>query len=105
MAIKGGTVCIMHGGAAPQTRAKALERLQAMVPKAISSIESLIEDADSDGVRLAASRDVLDRTGYKPADVVEQINREGAPEWDLSRLDAEELATLERLRAKCEGAE
>jgi hypothetical protein len=61
----------MHGGQAPQARAKADERLEALVHPAISGLAELINNADSDSVRLSAIRDLLDRTGYKPREKIE----------------------------------
>lgn len=70
-AIRGGTVCITHGGLAPQVKAKAEERLQALVHPAITGLAELINNADSDSVRLSAIRDLLDRTGYKPTERIQ----------------------------------
>ncbi len=69
--INGGRVCIMHGGKAPQVRMAANERLAAMVDPALVELRRLIDGAESDSVKLAAIKDVLDRTGFKPAERVE----------------------------------
>jgi len=66
-AIRGGTVCNMHGGKTPSTIARAEERLRLLVDPAITGLAELIARADSDSVRLSAIRDLLDRTGYKPS--------------------------------------
>jgi hypothetical protein len=65
-AIPGGTVCRYHGGAAPQVIAKAEERLKALVDPAIDALADIINDPDPQAraTRLAAARDLLDRTGY-----------------------------------------
>src|SRR4051812_24427959 len=70
-AIRGGTVCHVHGGRAPQVRMAARERLAAMVDPALIELRRLVDAADSDSVKLAAIKDVLDRAGFKPADRVE----------------------------------
>lgn len=62
-AIPGARVCYYHGGAAPQVKAKAMERIMAMVDPALHHLSILIEEADSDSVQLAAIRDLLDRAG------------------------------------------
>lgn len=63
--IQGATVCRMHGGSAPQVRAKAEERIRQIAEQqAIPRIASLIDSAESDYVRLAAARDMLDRAGF-----------------------------------------
>src|SRR5688572_14527001 len=66
--IIGGTVCIMHGGKAPQVKMAAEERIKALVDPAITQLARLIDDADSDAVKLSAVKDALDRAGYKPTE-------------------------------------
>ena len=68
--------------------------INSIVPKAVQTISSLL-NADSEQVRLAAAKDVLDRAGYKAqsdvkidanitseklADVVKQLGGEGLDE-------------------------
>ena len=69
--ILGGVVCRIHGGSAPQVKKSARERLDEMVDPAIMELRRLIESADSDAVKLAAVKDVLDRAGYKPREKVD----------------------------------
>lgn len=53
-----------HGGAAPQVRRKAEERLMKGVPKMLSELSRLAsDDSIPPNVRLAAVRDWLDRAG------------------------------------------
>lgn len=69
-AIPGGTVCRFHGGGAPQVQFKALERLAALQPKAVGSLETLMDMVrEFPSTAYAASRDVLDRTLGKAAEV------------------------------------
>lgn len=68
--IPGGTVCRYHGGAAPQVRQKALERLTAYQDRAIDRLCQLVEQQDYPSTAYAAVRDVLDRTMGKPAESV-----------------------------------
>lgn len=75
----GASVCRMHGGAAPQVQAKALERLKALQPKAITVLESLLDRTEFPTVQMAAVRDVLDRTEGKAGEsqsltIIGQIN-------------------------------
>lgn len=71
-AMHGGTVCRMHGGEAPQVRAKANERIAAMVYPALKRVETLIgaeddeevNDPGLEAVRLRAAFGILDRAGY-----------------------------------------
>lgn len=67
----GQTVCKMHGGKSPQALKSAQERIAAMVDPALAQLARLVEQADSDSVKLSAIKDVLDRAGYKPKDRVE----------------------------------
>lgn len=60
--ILGGSVCWMHGGAAPQVQAKAMERLRTLQYPAIERLAELIDQQEFPTVAYAASRDVLDRT-------------------------------------------
>lgn len=57
-------MCRYHGGAAPQVKAKAEERIRALVDPALDRIARLIAAADTDSVGLAAAKDILDRAGY-----------------------------------------
>ena len=75
-AILGGVVCIMHGGMAPQVRLAAQERLQSFVDPALDELQKLLRNADSDSVKLAAIKDVLDRTGHKLPDKIEQTGEQ-----------------------------
>lgn len=68
--IPGGTVCRMHGGAAPQVRLKAQERLAAYQDRAIDRLFTLVEQTSFPSTAYAAVRDVLDRTMGKPAESV-----------------------------------
>lgn len=70
--ILGGTVCRMHGGAAPQVQFAALERLKALQPKAIQVVERLLERDEFPTVQLGAYKDVMDRTEGKSMERVEQ---------------------------------
>jgi hypothetical protein len=69
-AIRGGTVCRTHGGAAPQVKAKAQERLAALVDPALGRLLELIAQKKHLPTALGAVKDALDRNGIglgKPA--------------------------------------
>ena len=90
----------MHGGAAPQVKRAAEERLRELVDPALNRLTKLIED-ESAGVALAAVKDVLDRAGYGPKQRIELTIRQQAEKLaaDLG-LDVEELlAEAERILA------
>lgn len=75
-AIHGARVCRSHGGAAPQVKRAAEERIRALVNPALDLITDYLEppEVDEEGallgqdvppnVRLMAARDILDRAGY-----------------------------------------
>lgn len=58
--IVGGTVCRLHGGAAPQVAKKAAERLADMVDPALTRLLTLLTSYD-ENIAMRAVRDVLDR--------------------------------------------
>lgn len=89
--IPGGTVCRIHGGSAPQVRAAGARRvLEALVAPALLQYRDIIEDASTPpAVRLAAIRDLLDRTGYKPVEQIEFIS-DDMLEREIARYEAEQ---------------
>ena len=64
-------MCRSHGGAAPQVKRAARERLNDLIDPAINELGRRLEDPDNPALSLRAATDVLDRTGYKPTDHVE----------------------------------
>lgn len=70
-AIKGHNVCRYHGGAAPHIKQAARIRLENAADLMAKQLLGIALTADSDGVKLAAIRDALDRAGLKaPSEVV-----------------------------------
>lgn len=91
-AIKGGTVCHQHGGAAPQVKAKAQERLDRMADEVTADVQGIIEDlvamyeaAPADkklaiqGAIQSHWRIILDRTGHGPTEHRELTGGDGGP--------------------------
>ena len=68
-AIKGGNVCVTHGGRAPQVVAAAKLKLLAMVDPALAALlrETKRKTNAPNGVAVAAARDILDRAGLAAA--------------------------------------
>ena len=68
--MKGQSVCRSHGGGSPQARAKAeaaLELAEARLrglarSTAVATLEELVTGATSEAARLAAARDLVDRS-------------------------------------------
>lgn len=96
-AIRGGTVCVAHGGRAPQVRAKANQRLLNMVEPALKELRRILDDpAAGDRDKLRAINMVLNRTGLaekqelevgmRPPTVFEQLTT-GTFVFDRSGLD------------------
>lgn len=69
--IPGGTVCRYHGGAAPQVKAKAEQRLLRLQVPAIARLEELMTQKEFPSTAYQAVRDVLDRTMGKPTETVQ----------------------------------
>jgi hypothetical protein len=94
--ILGGTVCRMHGGAAPQVKNKAEERLRALEMPAIERLAQLIGQSDFPSVAYQASKDVLDRLRGRATEFVEAkvVNVGNLSDEEL-KAKALELATRE----------
>ena len=67
--MKGQTVCMMHGGKAPQALAKAAAavelaelRIRGLAPRAVAELEALVTSASSEQVRLQAANSLVDRS-------------------------------------------
>ena len=89
-AIIGGHVCNLHGGKTPIAITNARARLDALVDPALTKLAALVnDDTTPDAVKLAAIRDILDRTGYKPPTQIEVISRDSL-EREYERLIAEQ---------------
>ena len=57
----------------------------------------LAENSASDSVKFQASKDLLDRAGYRPIDRIEEIRPQGSPaelEAEIKRLVGTETAEL-----------
>jgi hypothetical protein len=77
-AISGGTVCYMHGGAAPQVKRSAAARLAALIDPALGALQDSLDKAADPRVRLMAARDVLDRNLGKAKERHEVTGPDGA---------------------------
>jgi hypothetical protein len=74
-AMHGGRVCVAHGGAAPQVKLAAEERIRSLVDPSLDRIQKAIADDDNPQLALAAARDILDRAGYKATEKIQQDGR------------------------------
>lgn len=78
--------CKLHGGATPtgkkhakQLRQEAWDRILTLTDPALARLAQLIDGAETDTVRLAAARDVLDRAGLGAKHVHEHTGPDGGP--------------------------
>ena len=74
----GQQVCMMHGGKSQQALAKAEEavqlaelKLRGLAPIAVQELENLVTHAESEPVRLAAARDLADRSIGKAVEKIQ----------------------------------
>lgn len=91
-AIRGGTVCKMHGGLAPQVKAKAQERLALLADPAITRLGELMMQKRDAKVALGAAKDILDRNDLTGKVKVEQS---GAVTLTVERVIVEAPRQLE----------
>lgn len=92
--IPGGTVCVKHGGGAPQVKEAALERLRRLQNPAIDRLEQLINQTEFPSAAYAASRDVLDRTLGKANESVAVNLTANVQDMSDDQLKAKALALL-----------
>jgi hypothetical protein len=81
--MKGSTVCRMHGGAAPQVRRRAQQRLLEASDLAAAKLVTMMQDKTlPPAVQLAAARDLLDRAGVASPDELVVSLGSARPSWD-----------------------
>ena len=109
----GATVCHTHGGAAPQVKKSAAERvaerIKILADPAVTVIQDLMK-SDDERVRYAAAKDLLDRGGFKAPERQEISGRGGGPVQteDVSLSDTERtnriMAIVQRARERADRA-
>lgn len=82
-AMRGQTVCRVHGGSAPQARRKARLRLDALAYPAIATLAKELTEATESRDRQSAANSILDRSGYSRTHT---ISTDDAREILLERL-------------------
>jgi hypothetical protein len=76
----GGVVCDQHGGAAPQVRRGAAERLIMTADQAAQMLVRMMEDTDVPfGVRAKIAQDLLDRAGLASTQAIKILPAEDGP--------------------------
>lgn len=91
-AIRGGTVCRVHGGSAPQVKEAARRRLNELVDPALVRLERIVVESKDERVVLASVKEVLTRAGVEPPIPVPEITMEMV-EAKIAELEAEILAS------------
>lgn len=90
--VRGTSVCRMHGGSAPQVKAKANQRLVDMIMPAMRELRRVIDSKTaSDADKLKAVNMILNRTGYNERQTIELGLREPTP---FDRLQSEGFTVL-----------
>ena len=77
---------------------KTRAAIRSLVPGALAQLKSLALEGESEAVRFQATRDILDRAGFKPKDVVETITVEKSTDElrsELAQLRAGEDTEIE----------
>jgi hypothetical protein len=72
--VPGGTVCRMHGGAAPAVRNRARLRLLSLAEPAIATLAREMTTATDSANRIKAANSILDRSGYARTVRVDQAD-------------------------------
>ena len=79
----------------PEIVKRMAERFADKAPSALNTINELMLNSDSDAIRLQASKDIMDRAGYKPKDKV-SIEED---KKSVKELEAELVLLVGRERA------
>jgi hypothetical protein len=79
-AIRGGNVCRVHGGSAPQVRKKAEERIAALLYPAVHVLDmSMKGQKKRPDIALMAAKEVIELNGLKKAQKHELTGADGSP--------------------------
>lgn len=105
-AIRGGNVCRMHGGSAPQVKKKAAQRIMEAADDAAGLLVLFMEDSKNDiKVRTQIAQDLLNRAGFAGKQTISVET----PRWedvassilvDLGESNADDLPVLEAASVK-----
>lgn len=104
--IPGGFVCVLHGGAAPQTRDKARRRLLELVDPALATLAEVLREGLKNGDTPSAVRSalgILDRAGLGPSSAVEVSANVTTHHATVSYLDRLSPELRQRILAELEG--
>ena len=88
-AIRGTTVCRVHGGSAPQVRAAAQRRLLEAADPVAARLVHLALNSDDEKVQLAACRDLLDRVAVTSPKQIEILPDAALVQQWIAALEAD----------------
>lgn len=83
-ALKGMSVCRIHGGASPQAKRKASLRLAELIDPAVSTLAKEMLQAKRSGDRQRAANSILDRAGMPR--IVREVESQSSREILMARL-------------------
>ena len=103
--IRGGTTCTAHGGAAPQVKKSARQRLLDMVDPVLGQMARMLDEVEKKNLWLHPSAQrlwttVLDRTGFGVGMKLEVEDSRESSAW-AQYATAEERKTLVGIMEKC----
>jgi hypothetical protein len=87
--VKGAVVCRMHGGAAPQVRRAARQRLLEAADPAAARLVQLL-DSDDEAIAVRAATALLDRSGHGPSSTQVQVDG-GQVDYRIEGVDLDAL--------------
>lgn len=88
--IRGATVCLQHGGHLPNVREHAQSVVEAarmklvgLAPEAVDALEDLVQTGTADQIRLAAAKEILDRSGIVKGTEITVVTEERVSAADI----------------------
>lgn len=75
---------------------KIIEYIQSKAKNAASVIFELSQHSDNDNVRLNASKDILDRSGFKPVEKTQNINMNIQSDFKISEIEKKLIDEYEK---------
>lgn len=75
---------------------KIIEYMKSKAMDAASVIVELSQNSDNDNVRLNASKDILDRSGFKPVEKTQNINMNIQSDFKISEIEKKLIDEYEK---------
>ncbi len=97
-AIRGGTVCVVHGGSSPAAKAEAQRRIATMIDPALEVMYNLLVSPKTPpATRVVIARDLLDRAGLQAVTKTQDVPWDGDPSSVKEEVLDRFIFNLERL--------